>query len=929
MNLRRKICILFAVAVLLPLLVYTLFLSGDDKTDSVSDVVKVSDNAPQSTVYLANRTVVISEDADSFDVSSFTNQSLSVRGTMPVVLGIKGGVDHSLLRAEIVECGGEVIGYLPDNAYLVEASPERLSDFKRSESFTGVFEFLPSDKLQRRLADLITANNDAYVRATVIPLSSNDVERVASFIAGHGGKIIEKRFDYGGSLIVNAKGDTISMLAQRGDVRWIERNGPIKLMNDVAVTPEAMNISPVWYNNGLSGKGQIVTIMDTGIDTGDLSNIHPDFKDKILAIKYSNAFSDTSNLGIDHIGHGTHCAGSIVGSGAMSGGLYKGVAYEAKLNLVDCEVDGSGSIYGSFPYDLFIFDNSYIFSGSLGSAENPGSYTHLSRMTDYGIWERPYLLAVFAAGNDKNCTSDSDITDSTMNSPASAKNVLAVGAAINSTGSFHDMAPYSSQGPTADGRIKPDVVAPGYNVCSTRTQVNVSSSLTGVDKYYCSLGGTSQATPLTAGAAALIRQWLVERGGFDKTAPSAALLKAIITGGATDLSLDVNSNVHEAKDPSILQGWGMVNLEDSLFPDGGRAIKLVDYIPFSSGSLYETEVLVTNSAPLDIQLAWIDYPGTEGAEKTLINNLDLEVVSEDGAQVYYGGVGNTVDSVNTIESVTIPTATANTTYKIRVRGKTVAYDNTYGGAAALYIRGAFKSETAEQPGAVRYRVTRASYAVSSSSGSYKISSSDLGYYSKGSVIEVTIPGDTELGSEFYSANNIDYRLGEILMVYQKDGVLVGDSLYSYSTNCEVTVNSDTDLRFRYFDLTDVKTYDTKSIPLWWYNRNLNPIASHYGISVSNTFVSDFDDDGASNYEEYLADTDPLSYRSIFRITSISPNSIEWMGGVESKQIVEVADTPIGPWTTLKENLPPTPKNNSATLKQEGSSKFYRIRAIRD
>lgn len=95
-----------------------------------------------------------------------------------------------------------------------------------------------------------------------------------------------------------------------------------KLLNDLAVEPAAMNVRETWNSHGLSGTNQVVSTSDSGIDTGDVATMHRDLADRVCGIGVVEWCSPT-----DRDGHGTHTAGSIVGTGAMSDGAIRGTAW--------------------------------------------------------------------------------------------------------------------------------------------------------------------------------------------------------------------------------------------------------------------------------------------------------------------------------------------------------------------------------------------------------------------------------------------------------------------------------------------------------------------------------------------------------------------------------------------------------------------------
>ncbi len=199
----------------------------------------------------------------------------------------------------------------------------------------------------------------------------------------------------------------------------------------------------------------------------------------------------------DPDGHGTHAAGSIVGDGSASAGDYAGTAPDAEL-VHQSIMDPSGGLRG-LPVDLGdLFAQAYsegarIHSDSWG-ANVGGAYTVDSAAADAFMWDHDDMLLVFSAGNAAaDANSDGIVDADSMGAPATAKNVLTVGASENRRPTIADMwymwgfpanpirddavadnvsgmAAFSSRGPTDDGRVKPDVVAPGTSIVSTRSR---------------------------------------------------------------------------------------------------------------------------------------------------------------------------------------------------------------------------------------------------------------------------------------------------------------------------------------------------------------------------------------------------------------------------------------------------------------------------
>ena len=355
-------------------------------------------------------------------------------------------------------------------------------------------------------------------------------------------------------------------------------------------------------------------------------------------------------------------------------------------------------------------DGARISNNSWGSSNN--RYTADTQLFDALVRDaQPAGAAVAADGNQEMVivfsAGNSGTAPNTVGAPATAKNVLSVGATENvrsfatanggnssngndgcnhpdtEANSASDLAAFSSRGPCQDGRVKPDLVAPGVHVsggvaqASTATNGNGSAlgcynaervcALPGKgsvgdaenffplgQQFYSVSSGTSHAAPAVAGACALLRQDFLNQG---RLPPSPAMTKAFLMNAARYLAgVGANDTL-----PSNAQGFGAVNLGLAL--DGSARILhdqwSVEKFTASGQSLSLTGKVVSTALPFRVTLAWTDAPGsTTGAAYR--NNLDLTVIV--GGNNYRGNVfngavsvpGGVSDTRNNVESVFRP-----------------------------------------------------------------------------------------------------------------------------------------------------------------------------------------------------------------------------------------------------------------------------------
>jgi hypothetical protein len=298
-------------------------------------------------------------------------------------------------------------------------------------------------------------------------------------------------------------------------------------------------------------------------------------------------------------------------------------------------------------------DGARVHTNSWGLTNSAGEYTSSSEEVDEFVWENRDMVICFAAGNPgRDSDRDGVIELGSVEAPGTAKNCITVGASESDrpdqsrrwdTGSWSfrypeipiagdlwadnpdGMAAFSGRGPTRDGRIKPDVVAPGTSIlsaCSRRASVGDFWG-TSPDSLYCYMGGTSMATPLVAGCAAVVRQHLIAERNIER--PSAALVKAMLINGAVDLPGQY-APTEAGPPPNFVEGFGRVDLERTLSLAEPSRLQLIDEDrALEAGEAVSLEVEVPETADgLKVTLVWTDPPG-DGLQ----NDLDLTVRAAD------------------------------------------------------------------------------------------------------------------------------------------------------------------------------------------------------------------------------------------------------------------------------------------------------------
>jgi hypothetical protein len=567
--------------------------------------------------------------------------------------------------------GVELFTYLPDRAFLARL-PANLRLLLRVANVRYIGPLHSTDKIDPRLlkegVNSYARNRDGTLRLLIRFFEDVAMRDAAALISAHSGRITETIGDFH-IIRADVPERELRRLLDEDKVQWVEDVFEKQLLNDKARA--AMRVDQVQAAPyGLDGTGSVIGEWDGGhaVDSFDVA-FHQDLAGRVTR-------GDGGQFANN--GHATHVAGTAIGSGLLSaanGGTpfqWKGMAPNAKLISFDWHyfLSEYSSAIGTHHIDLST--NSW-----RDNAPN-GYYGSESSALDWiitGYYGKPILI-FWAAGNQREgplhaCNIDLDLNVLSrydaydcIASLASGKNTITVGSINAEDDSIADT---TSWGPTDDGRLKPEIVAPGCKVSGG----TIKSTVPG-DAYGTSCG-TSMATPAAAGSTALLFQrfrQLCSASGV----PLPSTIKALLIHGARDLD---DATAWYNRGPDFASGYGRIDLPRS-----------IDLVPFqiedtiSQLGLLTYPIVVAPQQNLKVTLAWDDYYAAANAAPALVNDLDLELVDPNGG-IHLPWVLDpanpnvpairAVDSRNVVEQVlvdNVPPALAGI-WTVRVKGTNV------------------------------------------------------------------------------------------------------------------------------------------------------------------------------------------------------------------------------------------------------------------
>jgi hypothetical protein len=550
-------------------------------------------------------------------------------------------------RKQLLGDGIALGAYVTGNAYVATTRVGDLENLIGVSGLRWAGPLEPQDKVSPELgAGQIgrwAQTEDGRVVLTVQPHADVDLEVIVDLVQSLGGEIAAAAPDAPSvTAIFELTPELLDQLAGDDSVQYVDVAPPALGETNDGARPAA-NVTPLLaapYN--LTGMGSTVLVYDSGI----VDTTHPDFGTRVLQVD-----ADPTETTRDH---STHVAGTVAGSGANSTGndsagtpnggtanQWAGMAAGANLRSFgsagsgDVLYDSAGDLNGDFT--TAITNGVDLATMSLGNnvvrngfpCGQLGDYTNTAILLDNivrGSIAGQQLIYFEAAGNERQLGAPCG-NFSTISSPSTAKNTISVGA-INSND--NSITNFTSFGPTDDGRLKPDITAPG---CQSNGDLAITSPsfLDGngngnldageTQNAYVGKCGTSMATPVAAGATALlIEQWRRTRGAGALPLPHT--VKAILTHTSNDLG---NAG------PDFRFGWGALDAQaavDLVIDDDTAALIHVDSVDAGATDFYS--FTSDGSAPVPVTLAWDDPAGARLAAVTQVNDLDVRLIDPDG-----------------------------------------------------------------------------------------------------------------------------------------------------------------------------------------------------------------------------------------------------------------------------------------------------------
>ncbi len=624
--------------------------------------------------------------------------------------------------AELRAAGAEIIAPVPWHGYVVRADATGAAALSALENQRTFVQFVGDYEPAFRLApELRTALVESVpVDITVQIVEGPDAESAHAALNAAAMRMLQSwRVGPYRNVELTVPSSRIEELAALDGVFAVQARGPRRRLDEVQGQISAGALAA----GTPTGPGYLAWLTGKGFSASQFGTFSIHVVDDAYSLTGAFVQSDlpagrvvfeanpTAQAGAQE-GHGFLNSHIIAGYNNTTGAAFEDAGgYQYGLGMAPFARVGVSAIFGPTAATSTGWEGAAYAAGSRLSSNSWGytpsgsfspykydayaqEYDFIVRDAQSAVAGNQAMSVVFAAGN-------AGPTVKTVATPATAKNIITVGAGENvrpgftdgcavvttSADNANDLADFSSRGPltagTGDRRYKPDIVAPGTHVIAGIPQSTYDGS--SVCNQYFPAGqtlyglssGTSHACPAVAGAAALVFQDFLNKG---RPAPSPAMVKAYLANSAAHMTGTGTND----KLPSNAQGMGRMDLGRA-FDGAGRILVDETQVFGSTGQTYvATGTVVATDKPFRVTLAWTDAPGTS-TSAPWVNNLDLTVTV--GGTSYKGNVftldnsvaGGTADAKNNIESVFVPAGVSGV-FTVTVQATNIAGEGVPGNA---------------------------------------------------------------------------------------------------------------------------------------------------------------------------------------------------------------------------------------------------------
>lgn len=545
-------------------------------------------------------------------------------------------------RREIRSLGAEIFIYLPNHAYIVQMDRGTVESVSALPFVRWVGRYEPAYKVDRKILSKFENDHLDTRRFDVMALARGTrmQNKIADEITSFGGTV-HSTSEMGFILEATLNAEQLNQIAKNEDVMFIDEWSAPEMDMDLVRSTGGANF--VENTLGFTGEGVRAEVMDNG-----LRQTHTDFQSGLIPLIHNSANTSESP------NHGTSTFGIVFGRGTTNSAA-RGMLPDAQGIFADYDFLGSGRYTHTerllqAPYFAVFQSNSW------GTSLTTNYNTRSAELDDILFQNDIALLQ-----------SQSNAATQQSRPQAWSKNVVSIGGIRHyNTANLTDdrWASGASTGPAADGRIKPDLAHYYDSIHATENSSNSG--------YTTSFGGTSAATPITAGHFGIFFQmWHDGLFGnptgatvFDSR-PKMSTSKAIMINTAVQWDMSIAGT----DITRVRQGFGRANVEN-LYNRRSR-MKIVnetDVLMNLQSRVYYVNVPVGSSDPLKVTMVYTDPMGTPGASQARVNDLSLRVTSPEGI-VYWGNVGlsgngmwstagGSANTVDTVENVFVQAPTS-------------------------------------------------------------------------------------------------------------------------------------------------------------------------------------------------------------------------------------------------------------------------------